>query len=288
MKPKKLYMFIRPQQVQLSTIVLCLLLAGCGDTVFEALMFAPATPLHAEANACDHFPAGYSCADIDFEEIFFSPANESIPLQALFFRNPESDKLLIYFHGNAGNIYYRQRFALPLTELTNVLLLSYRGYGKSYGKPSEQGLYLDGQAAIRYARETLGFEKKKIILYGRSMGTAVAIDAARNNRVGGLILISPFSSGYDLAVDRGLQKWPGLNRPFDSINKVASLRTPVFIIHGDQDRLVPIEHSRRLFAAYPGKQKQFIEIRGATHWNVVRSFRPDYWTQLSEFINQAN
>ncbi len=263
---------------------LVLFVGGCGDIVFEKLMFSPAMQLPQDENPCDHFPAGYSCELTDFDETFFNSLDNQTRLHALFFKNPESEKLIIYFHGNGSQIYFRIRYALKLVKMANVLLLSYRGYGKSDGNPSEKGLYEDAAAAIDYARHTLQFKETNIYIYGRSLGGAVAIEAAQNRNFAGLILISTFSSGYDVAADRGLESWLGSSRPFDSINKLQNIYIPMLIIHGNRDGLIPIAHGKKLYAAYSGADKSFYEVNGASHWGISRN--PEFWTTLDIFVNE--
>ena len=117
---------------------------------------------------------------------------DKVQITSLYLASTESDKLLIYFHGNAGNIYHRLPSLLQLHQFgISVIGVSYRGYGKSDGEPSEEGIYLDGQAIFQYAVEYMGFSKENIILFGRSIGTTVAINTAQNKNIRGVILVTP-------------------------------------------------------------------------------------------------
>ncbi len=139
------------------------------------------------------------------EEVFFDAQDET-KLQAFVKRHPASNRLVLFFHGNAGNAYGRLHDLerLSVETASNVMLLSYRGYGKSEGRVSEEGVYLDAEAALTYARDSLGFAEQQIFLLGRSLGSAIAIDLAQNRVLAGLMLVSPFTSGRDMAGQMGL------------------------------------------------------------------------------------
>ena len=171
---------------------------------------------------------------------------------------------------------------------SSVLLLSYRGYGKSDGTPSEIGVYQDAEAALHYVQNELGFSEHQIFLLGRSLGSAVAIDLAQHRNLAGLILVSPFTSGRDMAREMGLGWLAGIaGTPFDSIGKVADVNSPAVIIHGDADRVIPIEMGRRLFEAYPDIQKVFHQVPGAGHNNIVAVAGEMYWVWIRTFIDEV-
>ena len=114
------------------------------------------------------------------QEVFFDSL-DGVKLQAFFVPRPKSDKVVLFLHGNAGNASHRLRDAVQLANLgTNVLLLSYRGYGKSEGSPSEEGVYIDGRSALQYIQSKFGFSLGRTVILGRSIGSAIAIDIAQN------------------------------------------------------------------------------------------------------------
>ena len=116
-------------------------------------------------------------------------------LTSLYLSSPESNKVLIYFHGNEGNIYHRIPSLLQLHKFgVNVLGVSYRGYGKSEGEPTEEGVYLDGESIYQYVIEEMGISSENVILFGRSIGTTVAINTAMNKDIRGVILVTPLTS----------------------------------------------------------------------------------------------
>ena len=217
-------------------------------------------------------------------------ATDGTRLQAFLHRHPTNKRLVLFFHGNAGNAYGRLGDLQALSEETasSVLLLSYRGYGKSKGSPSEQGVYLDAEAALDYAQNKLGFSEQHIFLLGRSLGSAVAINLAQHRRFAGVILVSPLTSGRDMAKEMGLGWLAGIaGTPLNSIGKVGDIQSPALFIHGTADRVIPIEMGRRLFDAYPGPQKTFQNIPGAGHNNIGVVAGNAYWTWIRTFMDEV-
>jgi hypothetical protein len=163
---------------------------------------------------------------------------------------------LVYFHGNGGHIGYRDDRVRPyLDEGWGVLLVGYRGYGGNAGSPSEEGLYQDGQAAMAFVAAD-GIRPAETVLYGESLGTAVAVEiarqwAGRGEPVGAVVLEAPPSSITDLAAHHypyAPVRWLLKDR-FESRAKIAAINAPLLVVHGDADRVVPIRYGRRLFEA---------------------------------------
>ena len=277
-------------KIILYILILVPLLQGCGDKIFEQIAFAPARQLAEDASVCDYFGRveGRSCENTEVEELFIQSPDPEIRLHALFFPKPQSQKLIVYFHGNGGHIYYRLSHNLKLSEMANVLVVSYRGYSKSSGVPSESGVYEDASAALKYAAEQLAFATTQTYLYGRSLGAAVAIaglsNEARRDAYGGLILVSPFYSGRRMAEEKGLGWVPGLNNPFDSASKILNLKVPVLFIHGTEDRIVSFEQGYDLYRHYPQDDKVFKAIEGAGHYGLSRRVGDDYWQWIGDLI----
>ena len=217
-------------------------------------------------------------------------ASDGTQLQAFLHKHPTSKRLILFFHGNAGNAYGRlgDLHMLAKETASNVLLLSYRGYGKSEGSPNEQGVYLDAEAALLYAKNALGFDERHIFLLGRSLGSAVAINLAQQRALAGLILVSPLTSGQEMAKVMGLGWMAGIaGAPLNSIDKVSNISSPALFIHGDADKVIPIEMGLRLFEAYPGAQKTFQKIPGAGHNDIVAIAGPAYWTWMRSFMDEV-
>jgi len=167
---------------------------------------------------------------------------------------------VVFLHGNAGNVEHRIESARTFLEMgLDCLLVDYRGYGRSEGRPSEEGLYLDAEAAHDLARAR-GVPADRIVAYGESLGGAVAVELARRRPLAGLIVESSFRSLPELA--SGIYPWlpvRWLSRArFESEAKIANLDVPVLIVHSPADEIVPFEHGRTLFerAVAP---KEFLE-----------------------------
>ena len=150
----------------------------------------------------------------------------------------------------------------------SVLVLQYRGFGNSTGSPTEEGVIVDGTTAFDWLRGRVG--DRPIIVVGRSLGGAVAAQVALRRDVGGLVLESTFTSVPDMA--RRMIKIPGIQyfvaTAFDTVDALKRRDMPLVIIHGNEDTLVPIEMGYALLDAASSAQKQFYEVRGASHWNT--------------------
>jgi hypothetical protein len=161
---------------------------------------------------------------------------------------------IVYFHGNGGNISYRAFRIRPyLDRGYGLLLVEYRGYGGNPGRPTERGLYNDGRAAMTFITDE-GVPVDDVVLYGESLGGGIAVEiAAEQGRaskaVGALVLEAPLSSVTDVAAYHYPLvpvRWLLKDR-FESASKIGDVRAPVFIIHGENDRIVPIGFGRALF-----------------------------------------
>jgi fermentation-respiration switch protein FrsA (DUF1100 family) len=200
--------------------------------------------------------------DLPWEDIYFK-TKDHVALNAWFFKNPQARSTLFFAHGNAGNIsdrLFKVKFFYELG--LNVFIFDYRGYGKSQGRPSEAGVYLDAQAAYDYLQSRGDVDMKNIILYGASLGGAVAIDLATRRKASLLVVESSITSAHDMA--RLLYPFAPLfflSLKFDSVNKVKDLTVPKLFIHSPEDEVVPFWLGQKLFeaAAHP---KEFIEIHG--------------------------
>jgi uncharacterized protein len=194
-------------------------------------------------------------------------------------------KTIVVFHGNAGNISHRLDKLLELRKLdVNVLLLDYRGYGKSEGLPSEQGTYRDGEAAYTYLTEERKIPPADLIFYGESLGSAVAVEMARRHPVGGLILESPFTS--TIAMGKLVFPWLPVRwmvrYRYDNLSKIPELRLPILIMHSPQDEVVPFAMGQQLYAAAP-QPKTFFELTGDHNGGYERTGRR-YVEAMSSFL----
>jgi len=180
-------------------------------------------------------------------------------------------KLVLYFHGNEGNVSTSIGETALLRSLGySVLVVDYRGYGESDGRfPSESTIYEDAEAALDALLEGWGVRPGNLYLYGHSLGAAVAIDlASKHPELGGLIVESAFTSIYDMArLEPKYGIFPVellLNQRFESIKKVAHLELPVLYIHGTADRVVPYTMGRALYEQSGGR-KRFVAVPGGGH-----------------------
>jgi fermentation-respiration switch protein FrsA (DUF1100 family) len=193
--------------------------------------------------------------------------------------------VLLWFHGNAGNLAHRADLMLELARLpAQVFIVDYRGYGRSDGRPSEEGLYRDARAAWRYLRDQGGVEADRIVILGKSLGGAAAVDLAAEVSPAGLILESSFVSVPEMAA----RHYPFIPRWFvrtkmDSLSKIERVRCPILVIHSPDDEIVPYEQGRRLFEA-AGGDKRFLEVPGAHHNELWLVGGADYLRALREFL----
>jgi fermentation-respiration switch protein FrsA (DUF1100 family) len=174
---------------------------------------------------------------------------------------PHADRpVVLYFHGNAGALDLRaDRFRKLVADGTGLIALSYRGYGGSSGSPSEAGLIRDALAAYGYA--VARYAPRRIVLWGESLGTAVAIALAAEHAVGGLILDAPFTSIADVgaaAYPFAPVRWV-VKDAFHSDRRIARVRAPILVRHGERDDVVPIRFGERLFAL-ANEPKRFLRI----------------------------
>lgn len=196
--------------------------------------------------------------------------------------------LVIFFHGNAGNIAHRLDYLRMFHDMDlATLIVDYRGYGKSSGSPSEQGIYLDAAAAWLHATQILGFPADRIVLFGESLGGGVAVQLATKQRPAALVLASTFTSVPDMGADL----YPLLpirllaHIRYDSLARLSEIACPLLVIHSRNDDIIPIAHGRRLFeAARP--PKQFLEMEGGHNDGFV-FVREDWVRQLDGFLRQV-
>lgn len=193
---------------------------------------------------------------------------------------------LLWFHGNAGNISHRLDWVKTVHSSlgSNIFIFDYQGYGLSAGVPSEKNAYEDARAALQYLHSRPDVDRGRIVYYGKSLGSAVAVQLATEESPHRLALQSPFTSALDMA----RLHYPFLpvgalvRTRFSILEKLSAIRVPILIIHGDADEVVPIEHARRLYQA-AGHPKRLVVIEGAGHNDIFRVGRETYLEALAEF-----
>lgn len=187
-------------------------------------------------------------------------------INALFYPGSKKE-VILYFHGNAGDLSNWQYISEDFTNLGyNFLIIDYRGYGKSSGTITEKGLYADAEAAYQFLIDEKRFRPDDIIIYGRSIGTGVAVELAIRHAVKGLILEAPYTSLKTLANEKMPFLLPSLflRFHFDNIGKINSVKSPVLFIHGGKDTLIPPSHTDKLHEHFRGKKKKVI-IQNGSH-----------------------
>jgi hypothetical protein len=194
---------------------------------------------------------------------------------------------LLYCHGNAGNLSHRSEQLRRWRDLMRlaVLIFDYPGYGRSAGKPTEAGCYAAASAAHDWLTGVMKVPGERIILYGGSLGGAVAINLAARRPYRALVLVSAFSSLADMARLRFPwlpARWLLRNR-FDNMGEIRTCRRPVFIAHGTADRVVPFAHGERLFAA-ANEPKEFFAMLGHDHNNTPP---PEFYEKLRQFLKRT-
>jgi len=210
-------------------------------------------------------------------------------LHGWFFPGDKAHPVLLHFHGNAGNISHRLDLIKGLLRKDlQVFIIDYRGFGKSEGRPSEKGVYLDGLAAYDHLVDKEGIAPGNIVLHGHSLGAAVAVEVSLRRKVRSLILESAFTSTRDMAKTMPLFFIfsPLLPANYNNLEKATRLSVPVFIVHGDRDEIVPFSMGERLFAAAPGP-KQFLRLEGAGHNDTYMVGGKQYLDALARFAAES-
>jgi len=221
-------------------------------------------------------------------EDYWLTTEDGVRIHSFYLKNTDADRVILFFHGNAGNAYSRLGHANILRDMGfNVLLVDYRGYGKSAGKPTEQGLYLDAQASYHAAIKDKGFAENKIYLYARSIGSTAAIELCRQYQVASTVLVAPLSSGRAMARQMGFGWFDWLVASvFDNLEKAKDITSPVLIIHGGQDRIVPLAQGRALYDAINHSSKKIVVADNSGHNDIQHSDEIDFWPLIQEFYNR--
>ena len=225
-----------------------------------------------------------STLDLKFEDIYVTTDN-NIKLNGWFVPGSDRADTILFFHGNGGNISHRIEKISMLHKLgLNVFIIDYRGYGKSQGRPSEKGLYMDAEAAYTYLIEK-GIKPDKIILYGESLGAAVAVDLALKKGVKALITENAFTSVKDMTkiIYPFLPAFI-LESRYDSTVKLRDIDVPKLIIHSSDDEIVPFRLGRKFFEA-AAEPKEFLKIRGS-HNTAFLDSEDSYVGGIGRFVEK--
>jgi fermentation-respiration switch protein FrsA (DUF1100 family) len=251
----------------------------CACSIEKRLIFYPTSTI-------ERTPGDIGLA---YEDVYFT-SEDGVRLNGWFVPYPKAQRTLLWFHGNAGNIGHRvENLGLLHSKLQiNVFIFDYRGYGRSTGEISESGTYLDGRAAIAFLRERRGVQAHQLILFGRSLGAAVAAEMASSLDCLALILESPFVSVPEMArTVFPIGPFAALlSTRYDTVEKVRRIRNPLLVLHGDQDEVVPYTQGRKVFEAAP-EPKRFHTIVGARHNDTYIVGGERYFAVLRDTLEWA-
>ena len=215
--------------------------------------------------------------------------SDNVQLDGWYIPAPQARGVVLFCHGNAGNISHRLESLLLFNKLgLSTLIFDYRGYGRSQGKPSEQGMYQDAEAAWQHLTQERDFSPPQIILFGRSLGAAVTAHLAVIHTPAALILESCFTSVPDIAADL----YPFLpvrflsRLDYNALEKLENVACPVLIVHSPNDEIIPYKHGRALYAAAK-EPKSFLELRGGHNDGFLitgKTYRDGLDSFLSEIL----
>jgi pimeloyl-ACP methyl ester carboxylesterase len=244
--------------------------------VEDSLVYHPYSP----SRRWDDPPAGCEAHD------FYLPTPSGTRVHARWYPCPGADRAVLVCHSRAGNL----SVAVAPGDLhrwhrevgASVLVFDYPGYGRSEGRPSETGCYAAAEAAYEWLTHAQDIDPGRILILGRSLGTAVAVDLASRRPHQALVLISPFTSLPDVghALCPFLPTRTLMRNRFNSLAKIPRCEAPLLVFHGARDRLVPCALGKRLFAA-AHCPKRFVRVSGAGHNNTVLA---DFFPQLQRFL----
>jgi len=221
-----------------------------------------------------------------YEDVFFS-AQDGTRLHGWFVHGPDERAVLLWFHGNAGNISHRLHNLKKLHDALQIpiFIFDYREYGLSEGEISKAGTFSDAQGALRYLTSEKGFQKSSVLLFGRSLGTALAVDIASKEECLGVILEAAFTSTDDMM----RRYFPFFTLPttstvkYDSLSLIESIKSPILFIHGQFDQTIPASMARRLFEIAPAP-KDFYEVARADHNDTYLVGGREYFDVWQKFF----
>jgi len=263
-------------------LIIALLLTGSAyafGNMDRHYIFFPERTLHTTPEA----------AGLTYEEVLF-PAADGVRLHGWLLPGKTEQPLLLFAHGNAGNISHRidnlahfQRLGLT------VFIFDYRGYGLSEGQITEQGSYNDIRGALAWLQQR-GWKPQQMIYFGRSLGGAVALQLALEKPPGGLVLESAFTSVAGMGwhhqpLSYALLGWWALSSRYDNLDKIDQLNCPLLLLQGDNDRTVPPKMAQQLFARAPQPKSLYL-IPGADHNDTYDVGGTPYWNQWRVFIDR--
>lgn len=252
-------------------------LSGCWNWFVESQVFFP-------DKSIVQTPADFG---LGFDDIWFD-SSDGVRLHGWLVSASPPSRLLLFCHGNAGNISHRlDNVRLLQQRGISVFIFDYRGYGRSNGRISEKGFYLDSEAAYQVARKWAEGKKAKLIVFGRSLGGIAATHLGATQGCDGLILESTFTNMGAMAGAH--YPLPFAERLFkhrlNAVGEIAQVSAPILFFHGDDDRIVPIRLGRQLYEAAPNP-KEFVTLPGAGHNDTYFVGGKEYFDKLVAFLDK--
>lgn len=221
---------------------------------------------------------------LEHEDVHFT-ASDGTKLHGWYIPHPQPKAVVLFAHGNAGNITHRELLlrAMHNRLKLSVLIFDYRGYGHSEGSPTERGVLDDARAARTWLAQKTGLKETDLVLMGESLGGAVAVDLAADGGARGLILENTFTSLPEVGAYH--YSWLPvrlfMRSKLDSLSKIGKYHGPLLMVHGNSDTIVPIAFGRRLFEA-ANEPKQLVVIPHGNH-NDGRT--PTFYTAAEKFLD---
>lgn len=223
---------------------------------------------------------------LEYEDVLFK-AQDGIELHGWFIPAKDAFFTILYCHGNAGNISHRVELAKMFNEKKmNFFIFDYRGFGKSKGSPDEKGTYLDSQAAYDYLVKTKAISPERLVIFGKSLGAAIAIDLAAKVKAAALISESGFTSTVNLAKDvyKILPLWLFVTQKYDSLSKIDKVSIPKLIIHSRNDEIVPFEHGKKLFEKAKDPKELYVMQGG--HNDAFYIYSDECMQRIEDFLKR--
>lgn len=246
--------------------------------------------LYFFANRSIYFPSKYPEGlwdhqhQVNASDVWID-TRDGVRLHAWFVARENARWVTLFLHGNAGNVTHRLPHIQEIVAAgSSILILDYRGYGKSSGRPTEQGLYIDSDAAYQHL-VGMGYRAEQIIVHGESLGTAVAIDLTSRQPCAALILEAPFTSASEVAGTVIPILGPLLVHSYNSVPKIGRVSAPKLFIQGDHDEVIPPRLAQALYSAAPAP-KEFWVVEGAGHNDIVETAGPRYRQKLENFYTE--
>ena len=270
---------LRTLRIAVLALLLALFASEYSNLIDRYFIFRPDRELSGDPSA----------VGLAFDEVRFAAA-DGVALHGWFVPGGDGATLVL-MHGNAGNISGRLRRLAELHEALgmNVFIFDYRGYGLSEGRPSEKGTYLDAEAALDYVASRGDVDPARTVVFGHSLGTAIAVEMAVRRDVQAVVLEAPFTSIGAMA-SLGYPFVPGIGRilrtKYDSLSKIGGIGAPLLVVHGERDATIPIRMGRELYEA-AAEPKRLLAIPGADHDDADVVGGDRYYDAIAAFLEDA-